>query len=218
MEDGAILLIVLGVMVVGAVALVFHAAARRRTEALQHLAQELGLDFDPEAAGMPAPEFTHLHLFQQGRRRRARNLFYCRQRGQDAYVFDYYYTVHRGNHSTTYRQTVAALPVREKTLPDFELRPEHIFHKIGSAFGYQDIDFEEDPAFSDRLLLRGPDPDAVRHLFKPQCREMLSRSGDICVEGSGGWLIVYRGHKRIEPRELTEFLELARAVRETFVD
>jgi len=218
MPGGIWILIVAAAVIVPVVILAVRAAERRRTEALQQLGQELGLDFDPDATGMPAPEFTHLRLFQHGRGRKARNLFYCRHRGQDSYLFDYQYTVSSGKSSHTYRQTVAAFPVREKTLPDFDLRPEHVFHKIGSAFGYQDIDFDEDPDFSKQFLLRGGDVDGVRSLFKPQCRESVLQAGNICVEGSGSWLVVYRARKRVEPRDLTEFLELARVVREAFVE
>jgi hypothetical protein len=60
--------------------------------------------------------------------------------------------------------------------------------------------------------------DSVRHLFKPQCREAVMNAGSVCIEGSGSWLIVYRARKRVEPQQVTDFLEAARMLRESFVE
>ena len=38
---------------------------------------------------------------------------------------------------------------------DFEMRPENLLNKIGAALGRQDIDFDSNPEFSRRYLLRG---------------------------------------------------------------
>jgi hypothetical protein len=56
------------------------------------------------------------------------------------------------------------------SLPEFELRSENMFHKIGKAFGCQDINFESHPEFSKRYLLRGADEEAVRTFFTPEMR------------------------------------------------
>ncbi|MEC9473853.1 MAG: hypothetical protein VX584_04130, partial [Actinomycetota bacterium] len=57
------------------------------------------------------------------------------------------------------------LDAEDLQLPTFVIRPENLFHKIGSTFGYQDIDFDAHPTFSKRYLLRGPDEEAIRNTF-----------------------------------------------------
>jgi hypothetical protein len=46
-------------------------------------------------------------------------------------------------------------------MPHFALRPEKAWHKIGSWFGHQDIDFDSHPRFSSTYLLRGGDESAI---------------------------------------------------------
>ena len=62
-------------------------------------------------------------------------------------VFDYKYTVGGGRSSHTYNQTVAYIKDMKVSLPFFTLGPENFFHKVGSVFGYKDIDFSSHPLF-----------------------------------------------------------------------
>ena len=107
-----------------------------------------------------------------------------------------------------YRQTVAAFKFLA-ALPQFDLRPENFLHRIGSAFGYQDIDFDSNPEFSKRYLLRG-DEEQVRRLFTPSLLmffEQLEKGWS--VETSGPWLMAYRLGKQLKPQAdlFREFIE-----------
>ena len=84
------------------------------------------------------------------------------------------------------------------------------FDKIGSAFGGQDIDFDENSEFSRRHRLRGEDEVAVRSLFGPALRQHLAMDPGWSLEGAGEWLIAYRKRKRVAPDELATFAEHAR--------
>ena len=92
-------------------------------------------------------------------------------------------------------------------LPEFELRPEHFFHKIGQALGYSDIDFETHPEFSRRYLLRGPDEAAIRDFFQPELLSFFESNQGVSLEASGDRLIYYRARKRIKPEEVRAFME-----------
>lgn len=120
-------------------------------------------------------------------------------------IFDYKYTTGDGEDSKDHRQTVAVFQLAGKTLPGFLLKPENLLHKIGSVFGYKDIDFEESPEFSRRYLLRGDDEKAVRSLFKPWVLSFFEQKPGWSVEGRGPWLVIYRQDKRLNPERFREF-------------
>ena len=87
---------------------------------------------------------SHLHLFSRGHSQRAHNVLIRQEGDAQVAVFDYRYTVGHGKNSQRYKQTVIHFRSDKLNLPCFNLRPESIFHKIGSVFGYQDIDFDNE--------------------------------------------------------------------------
>ena len=58
-------------------------------------------------------------------------------------------------------------------LPTFFLRPEWYLDKIGTVFGWQDIDFALRPQFSHRYLLQGEDELTVRYFFSNDTLDLL---------------------------------------------
>ncbi len=107
---------------------------------------------------------------------------------------------------------MALFPASARRIPDFVLAPENLFHKIGQAFGYQDIDFESHPDFSKRYLLRGPDEAAIRAAFAPAALSYLEQHVGWHVEVKDETAAVYRAGKRVKPEDLPTFLEDARAI------
>lgn len=203
--------IVLIVVVAPVAIYVAYKQARKRTEALQRVADQIGFHFDRAAHGMPPPEAAQFHLFSYSGSD-LRNLLHGKRGDQEVYIFDHSYTVRGGKSSSTVSQTVAAFPIKSRPLTDFELRPLGTLDKIGSALGFQDIDFREDPDFSSRYVLKGKDEDAVRQLFIDRRRSACVRARDVCVEGGGGWLITYRARRRVEPDGISQFLDETRAI------
>src|SRR5687768_9236876 len=74
-------------------------------------------------------------------------------------VFDYSYTISSKNSRRVFRQTVFFRYSKALALPHFVMVPEKWYHRVGTYFGMQDIDFVEYPSFSKRYLLRGDDED-----------------------------------------------------------
>src|SRR5690242_5069549 len=72
-------------------------------------------------------------------------------------AFDYIYTISSGKSSHTFRQTVYFRYSKALALPHFIMVPERWYHRIGTYFGMQDIDFVQYPTFSRNYLLRGED-------------------------------------------------------------
>jgi hypothetical protein len=203
----------LGLVVV--VILLVRRAESKRRQAMQQVAQELGLEFEPIGSVPPHAELGQMHLFTQGHSRRTLNVMSGRIEREQALLCDYRYVIGHGKNHTTHRQTVAAFSLGPHALPSFQLRPENIFHKIGAAFGYQDIDFADYPTFSSKYLVRGQDEAAVRDFFDGSVIEAVENARQICIEGSGRWLVVYRT-RQLDVRKIGEFFEEARGLRAVF--
>ena len=111
----------------------------------------------------------------------------------------------------TISQTVICFRSSQLSLPDFSMRPEYFFHKIGSKLGYQDIDFESHPTaveFSKKYLLRGKDEQTIRALFTDTVLTFFAAHPDkVCVEGSDDQLIWYQPGKIIEPEDIPAFMK-----------
>lgn len=210
-------LIVGGVIAVIVLAIVVAVIMeKRRREALRQVAAELGLEFQEKLAGPPGPGLNRLHLFDVGHTRRARNALSGRYCDAELVLFDYQYSTGHGKHRRTHRQTVAAFQLPEAHLPLFLLRPENVFHKIGSALGYQDIDFDNFPDFSSSYLLRGENEPAVRELFNDNLLGFFENRPGLCVEGGDDWLIAYRSRRRVSPQQVSAFLDETFEVRGVF--
>lgn len=191
---------------------------RRRSQALRDVVSRLGLAFSEEDPGLAREGFGGLPLFGRGRSRSYGNV----ARGGDELVFGYAYSVGSGRNQTRHRQTVAAFHLSKglggssPALPRFELRPERLFDRIRGLVGRRDVDFDDDPEFSRRNHLAGPDENALRALFARTLRQHFLAHPGWCVEGEGAWLIAYRHRKRVAPDDLVSFLEEARRIRSLF--
>lgn len=202
-------LIVAGIVsVVGLLFFVSYWIETKRTEALRETAESLGLQFFPEGDMTVQTTLGRLRLFDQGRRRKFRNMMTGRANDVEIAIFGYRYTTGSGKHQHVHQQTVISFQSDLLSLPDFELRPEGMFHKIGQAFGYKDIDFDSHPTFSKRYLLRGPNEQAIRDVFDVDVLDYFEglKKGT-CVEAGNNRLIFYRQGKRLKPEQTREFME-----------
>jgi hypothetical protein len=181
---------------------------KKRRIALQQTASQLGFDFRPDAsAASVLSGVGGLDLFSLGRSPQVGNLIEGTAEGVHISLFDYQYTTGSGKNRSTHRQTVLLFRVEDAVLPPFSLRPENLFHKLGSALGYQDIDFGSNPKFSASYLLRGPEEPAIRQLFTPAALEFFENQPQCCVEAIGRYLILFRHHHLVKPENIPPFLE-----------
>jgi hypothetical protein len=210
-------LIIGGIILVAVLAIVIATVMeKRRREGLRQVAGQLGLDFQETLAEPPGSGLARLHLFNVGHTRRAKNALSGRYGNADVVLFDYQYTTGHGKNRHTHRQTVAAFHLPKVRLPLFTLCPESVFHKIGSALGYQDIDFDRFPSFSSSYLLRGESEPAIRELFTDNRVMFFENRRGLSVEGGDDWLIVYRSRRRVRPQQVSAFLDETFEVRGVF--
>lgn len=177
-------------------------SARARSAALQRLAAMMNFAYSDKADLNAELQATGFRLFRHGHSKKTSRLLTGQAGAVDVKIFDYRYVTGGGQHSHRSTQTVMLLTSDQFDLPLFELQPENLLHKIGQSFGLKDIDFDMYPEFSKRYLMRGPDEEAVRSLFKTYVLEFLSRNLGLHLEGGGSKLIIFRDNKRIPPQKL----------------
>jgi len=203
MQGPLIALIVTGVVaLVGGLIYVAYQAEKRRKEALRTACQMMGFAWEDSA---PAHMLGDFPLFGKGRGSDVKHVSRGELGGRPATLAEYSYVISSGKSNHTVRQTVVAFTEGNTGLPDFDLSPENIFHKIGGAFGYQDIDFEQFEEFSKRYLLRGKDEEAIRRIFTPDALMLLQSQPGWTVQSRDGRLLVFRSGKTAKPADLPIF-------------
>lgn len=207
MDSWMILIFVgVGLLVAGGVAAAYL-YEKKRTEHLKKLAEEMGLSFYPKGQPGTISELGGFELFSQGHGKKFSNVLHGETNEVRLGIFDYQYTTGSGKNAHTWKQTVAYLQSPELTLPQFTIRPESIFHKIGSVFGYRDIDFEAHPRFSRHYLLRGRNEEAVRAVLRDEVLGFFEERKGVIAEADGQRLVFYRASKRVKPQEMRSLLE-----------
>ena len=196
------------VLVTGLLILWVWYSSKKRIEALQTLADELGFTFHPKGDTVLQGWFEGFHLFSQGRSRKISNILRGKTAALDVAIFDYRYTTGGGKSSQTHSQTVLCFNSDAMMLTPFVMRPESIWHRVGmSLMGGQDIDFDTHPVFSKMFLLRGNDEDAIRDTFRPEILEHFEEYAGTSVEGDGNLLIYYRHGTSLAPHKVRPFME-----------
>jgi hypothetical protein len=200
------LLVIASGGVAAAIVLVRRAQARR-VEALGATAARLGWNYRAEVPFDTIPDLDRFELFTQGRRRRLTNVMTSPAGDPRAVLFDYTYVTGGGNSQRTHRQTVFYAVSDSLRLPSFSLRPQHFFHGIAKMFGYQDIDLERRPLFSEMFLLRGEDEPRVRALFNDGIAEFFEADPGVCAAGAGREVLYWRPGRRAGPDAIEELIE-----------
>lgn len=191
--------------------------ARLRREALQEEARRMGFVFEEEDLFVMDQDRGRCPLFTHGNSKKYLNVLRGPAPGGGRLTFfDYHYVTGSGKSRQHHRQSVAAFLSETRRLPDFQLRPEGLGEKFLTLFGYQDIDFGENPVFSGKYLLRGKDEPGIRALFHPGLLRAFEAAPGWCVEGGGRWLVFYKPRTIVEPAGLKALLEELRPLVSAF--
>jgi len=196
---------VIGLVAAGSFAAV--RAEKRRVEEVRTVAGAMGFTFQELApADALISSLGSLPLFDRGHSRRSLYALDGEIAGTPVVLMDYRYVTGSGKNHQIHTQTVAVFTRLGRGLPELELCPEHILHRIGQVFGYQDIDFDTNEEFSRQYLLRGPDESAIRAAFGPEVLAFLAGQPGWSVQAREGRLAVFREGKRAKPPTLPAFL------------
>ena len=208
----AIPLVIIGLILVGLLILRAQKLSEQRLKKLKDFAEQMGMEFSAKGDSALLESLSAFDLFD-GSGVDITNVLHGDSEqlgyGEDfeVRILEHIYS----SDETTCTQTVIYFRSPQLSLPDFSMRPEHFFHKIGSVLGYQDIDFESHPTaveFSKKYLLRGKDEQTIRALFTDKVLTFFAAHPDkVCVEGSDDQLIWYQPEKIIEPEDIPAFMK-----------
>jgi hypothetical protein len=211
---------------------------RKRANALQKAAQELGFDLkgdDWVQAGTwrqpPGPNEmgTRLFVLLGGVGRRFANAMTGRAAGLDVCLFDYSYT----SGKTTMSRTVAAFS-QSLSLPFFSVYPRDAVERAIDSLTHQNISFPSPPGFSERYVVHGYPPNLfsqgpagkeqenaskIQQLFSPALLaylEQLPVERKWHIEGVADKLVLYHDWA-IRPEYLRAFLDESSSIAKSFL-
>ena len=200
---------------VGLVVLLMHLYTKRlerqRTERMQEVALTLGYSFSETEIEPISSLLKPFYLVSRGHSHRVRNCMGGAHGKADLHIFDFRFRTGSGKNMKTWEQTVFMFISDQLGLPLFTVRPENVMHKIGSVFGYRDINFPQHPLFSRKYLLQGQNEEAVREIFSSDVLSYFEMNPGLSVEGSGNCLIIYRMSRLVQSTEMQEYISQANA-------
>lgn len=195
-----------------------------RTAAMESLARALEMPFLAQDSYGLAKQLQGFDLFRRERsawfsKGKVTNVLRSHLDGADVFLFDYTYTVQAGKSRKTITQTVFFANDKQLALPNFRLKPETWWHKVQTMLGFaKDVNFEENPDFSEKFWLKGDFEDLVRQRFQPELQQFLLSRPPAHLEGEGYYLLAYKPRTRLQPADAKAFfqqcLEMLRHLRQ----
>lgn len=177
---------------------------KKRREAMEAYAQTHGYQFEASAQQL-IDELSMFKLFNQGRARTAKNLMRGSKDVGSIRICDYQFTTGSGKHQQVHHQTICVLKTPGRQAPHFFLRRQRaLFDALGKVFGGQDINFDDDPAFSKAYVLQcSGDENQLRGFMSPGLRDSLTRLAEhnLVMEVVGDTMVLHQG-RRLKPEQL----------------
>lgn len=193
-------------------------AEKKRRDAMSALAAELGLSYSQDLEAADQIKFQNFQLAQQGRSRKASNVIVADSGELRLVFFDYEYKTGSGKNSSTHRQCVVFIQSPALRVPDFSIEPEGFFNRLVVFFGAKDIDFDEDPDFSKRFLLQGPDESAIRSFFHARRRKDFLKVEDTQVECRANCCIFFKRRHRWDAKTINAAMQQALQIHAMLID
>jgi hypothetical protein len=204
-----------GLSIVGLVLWLVFRYEKKRTAALEIVANEIDLQFSPHKDERLLAKLQQFRLFNWGHSRRMKNVMTAVTEHATMTIFDYQFTTGGGNHSRTHSHTLVAMEMTALQLPRFSIWPEGWTDKIEAKLGFQDIDFDQHPEFSSKFVLQADDETAVRCFLTNQILDMFVTRPEISVDAIPG-LFTYMKARRSKPEEIRELMAEAYAFAKVF--
>lgn len=153
-------------------------------------------------------------LRQGDNNRYATNCIQGTLNGRNILAFDYHYETEsrdsKGNKSTTSHWFSGVLVDSGLPLKPLQLRPEHLFDRLGQLVGFHDIDFES-VEFNKAFVVKAQDRRWACDVIQPATMEFLLASRRQKLAFSGRWVMSW-GDSTFSVQEFTESLTIANGV------
>jgi hypothetical protein len=188
------------------ISIIGYVYGKRRGEAFQKFARQMGLSFSKKVDMNALAEFNDFQLFSAKRGKTFSYLISGEMESASVMLFDYRFKTLEGHLSDVYSQTVALVKSSRLNFPAFEMYPQGALHKMFSVLGKQDINFQHQQGFSNAYILRSEGENAVRSIFTDQVLSYFENHRGLTIEAKDDKLIYYRDGKLIKPDHMNSFL------------
>lgn len=186
-----------------------------RQRNLQALARKLDFSFHETDDYGLTTQLQDFQLFKEGHSRKVERIL-RKQDGLmefDISIFDFSYKSWTGSSGNRLRhQTVFFLQSAKLSLPELQMKPETLAHKLGELLGFTDIDFVRYPKFSGQYRLTGDDEEYIRHHFNDEVLNYFTLNKGWSMEGLGFYLLFYRKGTLIPSAQIEAFYTRGREV------
>ncbi|MBN8712170.1 MAG: hypothetical protein J0I10_22585 [Verrucomicrobia bacterium] len=199
-----------GVIIIIALAVVFLAILgigiwreKKRQEAFQALADEMGLTYAPGRNYSLPERYFFLNQLDKGDNRYVQHVFRGTYDGLPVMFFEYHYetssTTSKGGRTVHHYYLSVFLTKVPGPAPELTIRPEGFFSKVAQALGYDDIDFES-AEFSRKYCVRSKDKKFAYDICHPAAIEFLLSHpyADIEIEGNEMAIVQESGLDKLE--------------------
>lgn len=191
---------------------------RRRCRALEEEGQQLGFSFMRVAKPFEGSDIRGLAFcLHEGPFTQVENFLTGTIRDCRMLVFNLraYSSLGEGSTVTTY----AAFQSRPKQLPVFQVRVKGILDRCRDALAGNRLDFDIDPEFAKRFLLRCED-DTEKHRFFTNSRLLHIRqcADDFHIQTSPDWLVMFRPGGIITAKKFRQFVDVTSAIASGLLD
>jgi len=208
---------VVGLILVAVFAYLEFERRKRRREAMEALATEMGWRFSPAKDYDHDDEFADFELFRRGHTRFAYNTLWgsLEVDGQSFAVKmgDFHYQVTTSNGktttTTTHRFSYAILALPFANVPELLIRPEGMFDQLKGMLGFDDIDFES-VEFSRRFYVKSSDKRFAYDVIDPRMMEFLLESNPPTIDMENSRICLCDGRRQWAPDEFRTQLGWAR--------
>ncbi len=191
--------------------------SEKRTSQFQILANELNLNYSAETDSSIIKQLNDFTLFKNGHSKKITNILHSNELLDANYLFDYQYVISTGKTSHRFRQTVFFVNSKQLSLPQFIQKPETFFTNLLAFLGYQDIDFDQFPEYSEKFNLKGEFEEVIRFYFSEEVLGMLSRHKAFNMEGMNYYFIVYHQGQLVAETDLRAFRNLGMMLYQLFL-
>jgi hypothetical protein len=179
-----------------------------RKNELKALSSKLGMEFSEKDEFKLINRLGSFQLFRKGTFRKISNLMAMDDDWLESRyaIFDYRYTIQQGKTSRTFHQTVFFMDSKKLGLPQFLMKPENFFHRIGKYLNLvKDIEFEAHPEFSEKYLVQSEFPDMLKEMVSPELVRFFTIENKWTLEGNNYFLILYKMNKKLPSESIEEF-------------
>lgn len=198
-----------------------HIQAKKRREALAAWANARGLRYSREKDRGYDERFPEFNCLRQGSNRYAYNICAGELRGRHVQAFDYHYetrsTDSKGRRRTHHHHFSAVIVRANLPLKPLMIRSENIFDKLGSVFGFDDIDFES-AEFSRKFCVKAPDRRWAYDVLHARTMEYLLAQPRHSIEFDTQHVIAWRGGRTNDPAGHDAAIELIAGILDRLPD